>query len=74
MSCERGTDQAHAGSRFYFTFLPSSAPSQFGTENFRYPLAFFGAAAERYGFQLEARDDYAHPRRQRMAVLKLRSD
>ncbi len=64
----------HAGSRFYFTFLPSSAPSQFGTENFRYPLAFFGAAAERYGFQLEARDDYAHPRRQRMAVLKLRSD
>lgn len=61
----------HAGSRFYFTFLPSSAPTQFGTENFRYPLAFFAAAAERHGFEIEGRDDYAHPRGQRMAVLKL---
>jgi SAM-dependent methyltransferase len=63
----------HASSRFYFTFLPSSAPSQFGTENFRYPLAFFAAAADRYGFELDARDDYAHPRGQRMVVLKLKS-
>jgi SAM-dependent methyltransferase len=63
----------HAGSRFYFTFFPSSAPSQFGTENFRYPVAFFAAAAERYGFELENRNDYPHPRGQQMGVLKLRS-
>ena len=64
----------HAGSRFYSTFLPSSTPSQFGAGNFRYPLAFFAATAERHGLDLEARDDYAHPRGQRMAVLKLRSN
>lgn len=62
----------HAGSKFYFTFFSSPAPSQSGRENFSYPFGFFEALADRYGFAIELRGNYAHPRGQRMAVLCLR--
>jgi hypothetical protein len=61
----------HAGSRLYFTFFPSSTPSQLGRGQFGYPFAFFEGLAGKHGFEVELRDNYAHPKGQRMAVLRV---
>lgn len=55
-------------SRFFFTFNEALAFMQVGLKDFKYPVSFFEALAERYRFKLtDYSDEYSHPRGQKMA-------
>ncbi len=62
----------HAESKFFFTFWEGRTYGRRTIKNFEYPFEFFRRVAARHGLAVELMDDYAHPRRQRMALLKLR--
>jgi predicted TPR repeat methyltransferase len=60
----------HERSLFFFTFRQADSYRRFAFKEFEYPFAFFEALAARNGFEIALRNDYYHPRRQAMAVLR----
>jgi SAM-dependent methyltransferase len=62
-------------SRFYFTFYSGEAAPRSGPKSFQFPFSFFEKVAKENGFELTERSqDYPHPRGQRMAYARKRSD
>ena len=61
----------HEGSVFFFTFHQGRAYQYDGKKSFMYPASFFTELANRYNQVLRVRDDYPHPKGQKMAMLKL---
>lgn len=57
------------GARFFFTFNESETSRQRNIKGFGHPFKLFSDLAERNGFEVEKRSDYAHPLKQVMAVL-----
>jgi SAM-dependent methyltransferase len=60
-------------SRFYFTFLNSKEHIKISVTGFSQPYRFYCELADRHGFRVEQRPDYAkaHPRKQHMAFIAL---
>jgi SAM-dependent methyltransferase len=58
----------NGGAKFFFTFLETAAATRLSTKEFGYPFSFFEILARNNGFRVERRADYAHPRKQAMAV------
>lgn len=54
--------------RFFFTYAEADSFTRRSVKDFSYPLSFFQQLGARHGLTVEGRDDYDHPRRQRMAV------
>ena len=60
----------HTESVFFFTFRQAAAYRRATFKDFDYPFGFFETLAARNGFAIALRNDYYHPRRQAMAVLR----
>lgn len=56
-------------SRFFFTFGEAEEYRKFNQKDFNYPFSFFEKLAKQYKFDIK-RVDYAHPRKQKMVLLK----
>lgn len=59
----------HPGSLFFFTF-DDAEKFRRTTTIFPYPFEFFRTLAGRYGFDIERRFHYPHPRGQSMAIVR----
>ena len=59
----------HEQSLFFFTFGESAKLEQRSEKGFQQPFSFFEGLAATYGFCVERRNDYDHPRGQIMALL-----
>jgi SAM-dependent methyltransferase len=56
------------GGRFFFTYAEAPEFTRRSVKDFAYPLDFFQRLGAPHGLQVEGRNDYDHPRAQRMAV------
>lgn len=61
----------HNSSVFFFTFAESEKFERNNKKNFLQPFSFYEQLAKKYGFIIELRDNYDHPRNQRMVTLRL---
>ncbi|MEX0450077.1 class I SAM-dependent methyltransferase [Spiribacter sp. 221] len=62
----------HADSRFFFTFHPGPEFLQRSDTDFEYSPSFFIELAEKMGYSIEdLSDEYAHPRKQGMMLVRL---
>jgi len=61
----------HSESLFFFTFRVGDRPRRVGLKAFQYPLEFFENLAGQHNLRLDdLSNDYPHPRRQAMALLR----
>ncbi len=62
----------HSESLFFFTFRARDRATRVGLKSFQYPFEFFENLASQHNFRLDdLSNDYPHPRRQAMALLRL---
>lgn len=54
--------------RFFFTYAEAESFTRRSVKDFSYPLSFFQKLGARHGIVVAGRDDYDHPREQRMAI------
>jgi SAM-dependent methyltransferase len=57
------------GGRFFFTFNTAREPVRTRFNAYRYPARFLVDLAERHGYTVDVRSDYAHPGGSVMAIL-----
>lgn len=63
----------HTGSAFYFTYFRSADYQQINHKDFSYPFTFFKNLADKYNFSItDLTDEYKHPKKQNMLVIKLK--